>query len=280
MEKIHTKNTILDVKNWGKNVLRDAGISNYYNEINWYLKEIKKTQTLNDCDDLSQSEIFMFKSFIKKRSNNTPFQYLIKKAPFYKEDFFVNKDVLIPRPETELIVRILNDKQQFFNAIDIGTGSGNLAITLRLNNSVKQIMGTDISKEAIKVANKNAANLNVSNVSFMHHDFLTENLTQKYDLIVSNPPYISTKEYAGLDLHIKNFEPQIALTDNGDGLSFYRHFATNIKNILLPKGTMLLEIGYESNKDTIQSFFNDINCQIKWHKDYNNNYRVIEIYNE
>ena len=72
------------------------------------------------------------------------------------------------------IVACLNDKQQFFNAIDIGTGSGNLAITLRLNNSVKKIMGTDISKEAIKVANKNATNLNVSNVSFMHHDFLSD----------------------------------------------------------------------------------------------------------
>ena len=280
MQNSSKENTILDVKQWGQSILKDAGITNYYNEINWYLKDIKNAKVLDDFETLNHSELLMFKNFIIKRSTNTPFQYLTKKAPFYNEYFFVNQHVLIPRPETELIVRILKNKKQFSNAIDIGTGSGNLAITLRLNKFVKKIIGTDISKDVIKVANKNAQALHASNVSFLQHNFLTEQLTQQYDLIVSNPPYISINEYSVLELHIKNFEPKIALTDNEDGLTFYKHFAKNIKNILMPKGTMLLEIGYESNKKEIQSFFHKQNYQTRWHKDYNNNFRVIEIYNE
>ena len=152
----------------------------------------------------------------------------------------------------------------------------NLGITICLNNLAKKVIGTDKSLSALKVAKQNAKQLNASNIHFKYHDFLKHKFSKQYDLVVSNPPYISKNEYVELEPHIKNFEPKIALTDGADGMIFYQQFALSLKNILKPGGTLLLEIGYESTKPSIHSMFQRIGCKIKWHKDYNNNYRVLE----
>ena len=277
MKNFPTSNLIVDIKKWGSTILSKVGISNAAKEVDWYLSSISKIDVLNQTQYLNNIEIKKFKNFISDRINNKPFQYIIQSAPFYNEFFFVNHYVLIPRPETELIIRILSKKKPFYNAIDIGTGSGNLGITICLNNLAKKVIGTDKSHNALTVAKQNAKQLNASNIRFQYHDFLKHKLNQQYDLVVSNPPYISKNEYKALEPHIKNFEPKIALTDGVDGMIFYRQFALSLKDILKPGGTLLLEIGYESTKPNIHAMFQQTGCKIKWHKDYNHNYRVIEV---
>ena len=125
---------------------------------------------------------------------------------------------------------------------------------------------------------KNKQRLKTNNVTFFHQNILKVLPIKSYDLIVSNPPYISKSEYQGLNKQVKDHEPQISLTDHKEGLSFYNFFAKNLFKILKPKGKLILEIGLEKHKNMIQAIFINNNYNYKWHKDLNGNYRVIELY--
>ena len=148
---------LLEIINYGVNVLIKEGISNAKKEIEWFCQKklnissllfIKENKTIN----INEKNNLL--KFIDRRKAQEPFQYIVEEAPFYNQDFYVNKHVLIPRPETEIFIEILQDKT-FHSALDIGTGSGNLAIMLSLQKIAKNIKAIDISKEALKVAKKN-----------------------------------------------------------------------------------------------------------------------------
>ena len=269
---------------YGNNKLDTSSLTNSKKEIEWFLEDQFSISfydiKFNKNHKLYKKDINLFLKFIERRLAGEPFQYIVNSASFYGYDFFVNKKTLIPRPETELIISVAKQYNTFNKALDIGTGSGNIAITLAMENIANEIDAIDISSEAINVAINNAKTYSLNNVEFYQHDFLSKPIKCKYDLIVSNPPYISIDDYQNLDNHIKDYEPRYALTDSHNGLSFYNYFAKNLGKILKSCGKIILEIGYEETKTDIENFFLKEGFKCIWHKDLNDNYRVAEFFFE
>ena len=218
---------------------------------------------------------------IKELEKGTPVQYIVGNVNFYGYDFKVNKNTLIPRFETELLVeKTYNYIKKYFDTnniriLDIGTGSGCIAITL--NKLVySNVDAVDISKEAIVIAKENNI-LNNTNVNFMISDVFS-NVNKKYDVIISNPPYISFDEDV-MDI-VKNNEPYIALYAENNGLYYYNKILKECKNYLNDKFLIAFEIGYLQAKDItdmINRYFKDVNISVE--KDYSDKDRFIFIDN-
>ena len=259
--------------------LINKGFENGKNEIIWYLESLRictREQIYLDeiiLNDKLQSNI---QAFYNQRILGIPFQYILQKSNFYGRDFYINQHTLIPRPETELFIDSL--KHSFFkDALEIGTGSGVLAITLSLEKIINKIIATDISRLALSVAKKNVDSFNLSNISLQQHDFLNQTFKKKFDLIISNPPYISYPEYHQLSKEIIDYEPKIALTDKKDGLSFYLRFAEILRDILKLDGTFLCEMGSAQSVPLIKKIFLDRGYRIKTYKDLNLDERILQI---
>ena len=244
-------------------------------ETQWYIRGIKNCTTADLYSDIpiSKRELEKINLFITSKLNDVPFQYIVQTASFWGRDFFVNDKVLIPRPETESIVVHLKKNNVSGGVLEVGTGSGCLSITLALELGLNNISATDVSKSALVVAKMNQKR-HQSNVLFVHHDFLNEGFESKFDLVVSNPPYISKKEMTGLEKHISRYEPYQALTDGDDGLTFYRRFSKMGRSILSNGGRMILEFGGSRQKDDVLSIFENYRCSII--NDQNNEPRLLE----
>ncbi len=196
--------------------------------------------------DINQINIEKFNAMLNRRIANEPISKIINKKSFWKDDFYVNQFVLDPRPETEGIIeeskKIFNNKIANFKILDIGTGSGAIAISLAREFKNANIFAIDISEDAIKVANKNIEDKNLNHqikLKKINFDYIDD----KFDLIVSNPPYLTKKEINNISYEIRNFEPLIALSGGEDGLDFYREFADKISNKMKSNGYLILEIG-------------------------------------
>ncbi|MCK5741732.1 MAG: peptide chain release factor N(5)-glutamine methyltransferase, partial [Chlorobi bacterium] len=179
---------------------------------------------------------------------------------FYGLDFIVNESVLIPRPETELLVEkvidnVKSSKSSSPRILDIGTGSGCIALTLGKNLENASITAVDYDNAALVVARKNAESLQIDNVEFVKSDIL-KNLPESapYDIIVSNPPYIDLAEYGQSQPEVLEYEPKSALTDYAGGLTFYQRFADIFKKLLTADGQFFLEIGYGQESDILRLF--------------------------
>lgn len=191
---------------------------------------------------------------MEKRKTGYPIQYILKEREFMGLEFYLEEGVLVPRPDTEILVEYIIDyiKVKYgeanINLLDLGIGSG--AISLSIANYCKDTMvyGVDISPIAIKVANTNKENLNLSNVSFFEGDLFNAigglNLEGKFHIITSNPPYIPRKEIDKLQIEVRDFEPRIALDGGLDGLDFYRRITKESKDYLMDNGLLIYEIGY------------------------------------
>ncbi len=226
--------------------------------------------TINDSEIVKD-----FFSLIERRLNGEPLAYLIGEKEFFSINIKVNKNVLIPRPETEVLVERAIEIIKTNNLkkiIDIGTGSGAIAISLKKEILDVEIVATDINLEALKVAKENSKNLNIN---FVCCD-LFNGIKEKFDLIISNPPYIKTDDLKKLPDEVKNFEPIIALDGCEDGLKFYKKIIIQGKNHLLKDGFIIFEIGYISVIKKLEKIFAENNfCDIKIFKDYSNFPRVI-----
>ena len=207
--------------------------------------------------DLDQINIDLFNKVLNRRLSNEPISKIINKKNFWKDEFFVNHFVLDPRTETEGIVeesiKLIKNKHSSIRILDIGTGSGALAISLAREFTNANIMATDISEDAIKVANKNINNKKLNNQIQLRKTTL-DNINEKFDLIVSNPPYLTKKELQNTSYEIKNYEPLIALDGGEDGLNFYRDFSKKINKIMNVNSYLLLEIGEGQLKDCTDIF--------------------------
>ena len=196
---------------------------------------------------LKENELDKYRDWISRRGKFEPLQYIIGKVEFYGLPFEVTRDVLIPRPETEILVEeiIKRCKEKNVKSIlDIGTGTGNIPISLIKNLDDVKVTSIDISQKALMVAEKNALMNGVeSRISFIVCDIQDYKTEMKYDLIVSNPPYVGALEYPDLQYEIKNYEPGIAVTDSNDGFYFYRTIAEKSKLLLKNGGDIFLEIG-------------------------------------
>ncbi len=284
---------IIDIINWGSQYLKSKGIDEARLTIELMLCHILKCRRIDLYIDferpLTKTELEELRNIIKRRIKKEPLQYIIGKTEFMGLEFKINPDVLIPRPETEILVEktIETIKKEFpdktiVKVLDIGTGSGNIAISIaKFLGEKVQVLGIDLSGKAIQTAEENAKLNNVENVKFICFDLFDADFENKFknqfDIVVSNPPYIPTEEFETLQDEIKNYEPRIALTDEADGLSFYRRLADLSRKIISNRGFILSEIAY-NQAEKVKEFFKRAGYEeIKTFKDYLGFERVIKI---
>ena len=195
-------------------------------------------------DIVSEIDRAEIRKLIVKRGKNEPLQYVLGETEFYGYRFFVNSAVLIPRPETEYLVeKIIKENPSLESVLDIGTGSGAIAVSLKKELPNCNVTASDISEKALKIAKKNAAENQVT-IEFIQSD-LFENIEDKYSVIVSNPPYIPLREYKDIDSEVKDFEPQSALLAEADGLHYYQKILEQAKEYLHENGIVYFEIGHD-----------------------------------
>ena len=272
---------IIDLINWGADHFTTKGMDNARREMEWFLCDILKCERIDLYvrfeEVMDEGELEIFRTMVKRRIAGEPFQHIIGKAPFYGRDFIVNQKVLIPRPETEILIERMKTNGNVNSLLDIGTGTGCIAITTGLENWVENIFATDISQSALEIATENMKLHNLENIQFARHDFLSQNFKTKFDVVVSNPPYIAVNEMNSLQAEVRDYDPPSALTDNGDGLSFYRRFAEQFENLLISDGYLLLEFGGNAQKGAVESIFQNVGLNTEFFKDLQNDWRVIEV---
>ena len=209
---------------------------------------------------------------LEKRKKHVPLAYIVGDAEFYGLNFVVNENVLIPRPETEEIVEFaLKHINKTSKVLDIGTGSGAIAVTVAKKTNA-QVTAVDISANALEVARKNAKNNDVD-VEFLQSDVFSALETRKFDVIISNPPYISESEYQTLMPEVKDYEPKIALVAEDDGLKIYKQIINDAPKHLEKNGVIVFEIGYSQGKQ-IQNLLEKDFKEIKIIKDLQGNDRI------
>lgn len=228
----------------------------------------------------SRKDVKKYFRKIKKRRKGYPLSYLIGVKEFWSIPFFVKKGVFIPRPETELIIELvlaLNSIEDPYIA-DIGTGSGNIAISLAKELPRAKIFATDISKKALRTAQKNAGKQGIEEIQFLFGDmfdpFKKKGPNRKFDFILSNPPYISKKEWKSLPDEIKLHEPKRSLVYDDSGLVFFQKMIGSAHKFLTPGGYLIFEIGF-GQKETILNLFNTEWKNIKCLEDLSGIPRVV-----
>ena len=202
---------------------------------------------------LNEDEVNIYREFIRRRSKYEPLQYIIGKVEFFGLEFIVNPSVLIPRQETEILVEtIINSfkKEDNLKILDIGVGSGNISVSVAKHLHNSKITATDISEQALATAKNNAEMNSVSEkINFINHNILKDDLNEEFDIIVSNPPYISEKEFPELKDELKVYEPKSALTDFSDGLNYFKVISSKAKGLLKNNGKIFFEVGQGQSED-------------------------------
>lgn len=230
-----------------------------------------------DNKNITKDLVHAFNGLLLRRLKNEPMAYLLKKKEFYKNNFLVNSDTLIPRPETELLVekitKIFRKKKPFI--LDIGTGSGCIIISLLEELRHSKGIGIDISKNAIAIAKKNAKRIKIDDRVKFFNKSIEDRLIYEFDVIVSNPPYICSHQIKNLSLDIKKYEPRLALDGGNDGLDVIRKVIYKAKDILKIKGILAIEVGFGQYRKVSQ-ILSRVNFREKFLiKDYRNNVRCI-----
>lgn len=241
------------------------------------LKKDKIYLVTNGNEEVEQSTKTEFLEAISKIQKHIPIQYITKKQEFMKMDFYVDENVLIPQPDTEIVVEeaidIIN-RNKLSKVLDMCTGSGILAISIAKYTDAGKITAVDISEKALEVAEKNAISNDVdTKIKFIKSDMF-KNISEKFDLIISNPPYIRTDVIKTLSEEVKN-EPILALDGGIKGLDFYNIIAENAKKYLNENGYLVLEIGYDQKTEVVNLLEAQEYSEIRVIKDMGGNDRVI-----
>ncbi|KPB05844.1 peptide chain release factor N(5)-glutamine methyltransferase [Bacillus sp. CHD6a] len=249
---------VYEALNWASSFLkkndRDENAGELLLRHHMKLDRAQLFSRMQDMMPMDMQSSFIFN--VHKHVAGIPVQYLMGKEEFYGRSFFVSEEVLIPRPETEeLVVGVLDRVKKHFgngsgsadetwSVVDVGTGSGAIAITLALENSLLNVHATDIAGESLEVAMDNAEALG-ADVEFLQGDLLLPFIEQdiKVDVVVSNPPYIPQKEYEGLSTVVKDFEPYRALVGGISGLEFYERFMDELPKVLKERAIVAFEVG-------------------------------------
>ncbi|MDA9662745.1 peptide chain release factor N(5)-glutamine methyltransferase [Candidatus Pelagibacter sp.] len=273
---------IENILNEGINILQKNKIANPQLDseilLSNSIKRDKKHIILNPKEILNSKQLGKFKNLIERRKKGEPIAYLINKKEFWKNEFFVNKDVLIPRPDSELIIEQvlkLYSKDVQLQVLDIGTGSGCILLSILKERSNFYGTGIDISKKSINVSKFNAKQLNLTNrVKFFHSSVDNFN-NGKYDMVVSNPPYIEQLSLKYLEKDVVNFEPKLALSGGFDGFSKIRKVINKASILIKKNGKFILEIGFNQKNKVIKILKEEGFYVNKAIKDYGNNDRCI-----
>jgi len=241
------------------------------------LKKKRENLLINLNEEVSKNIIDDFVKLIFRRANREPLAYILENKEFWSKDFFVDRNTLIPRPETELlcesVIKIFKNKN--LNILDMGTGTGCIILSILSEIKGAKGIGVDISRNAIKVAKKNANKLGLNKRVKFFNKSLEDIYGYKFDLIVSNPPYIKTSDIKNLSDDVKRFEPKIALDGGKDGLDVIKKVIYNSSTILKKLGILALEIGYGQYYKTSQILKKKNFKEELLVKDYKNNVRCI-----
>jgi release factor glutamine methyltransferase len=238
----------------------------------------KKHIILNPKELLSSKQVEIFKNLIERRKKGEPIAHLINKKEFWKDEFFVNKDVLIPRPDTELIIEQvvkIYQRDRQLQVLDIGTGSGCILLSILKERPNFYGTGIDISKKSINVSKFNAKQLKLTSRVKFFHSSVDNFKIGKYDLVVSNPPYIELLNLKYLEKDVVNFEPMLALSGGFDGFSKIRKVINKTGTLIKKNGKFILEIGF-NQKNKVKKILKEEGFYVnKAIKDYGNNDRCI-----
>ena len=265
----------------GSKILEKRNIASHKLDSEILLSKVLKkdrSRLLLNLNQLAQEkDIRNFNALIRRRSKREPIAYILREKEFWSKNFYVCKDALIPRPETELLVENIVKKfgNKNISILDVGTGSGCILLSILSELKNSRGIGIDISQKAIKVAKKNQIRQNLLNRSKFLLRSIDKIYGYKFDLIVSNPPYITQKDYNNLEDDIKKFEPKIALDGGNDGLDVIKKVIYKSKCILKINGMLALEIGYGQFKK-VSKILKEENFKTKFLvRDYRENIRCI-----
>ncbi len=286
--------SVLELLNWTSEYLAEKGFENGRLNGERMLAHVLNCKRvdlyLNFDRPLSPEELAKFKELIKRRHSHEPLQYILGETEFFSLPVKVRPGVLIPRPETETMVeqtlalcKSHYAESESIDILDIGTGSGNIAVAIAKNIDKARLVAIDVTQEALDAAQENAKLNHVEDrISFRRLDVLAceeKEFEASFDLIVSNPPYISSSEFERLPLEIRQFEPRSALLAREDGFEFYRHFALVMREWLKPGGFAILEIGAGMGEMTKALFHQAGYGDVKITQDLAGRDRVITIRN-
>lgn len=283
-EKKDFRDENLDIFNKSVEYLKKNGVPNPLLDTEYIFSEVLKVNKNILKYSMSREILEEDKNKIRelltlRAKKRKPLQYILGEWEFYGLVFKIDEGVLIPRADTEILVEQciqLMREVEGANILDIGTGSGAIAIAIANELKSSSITGIDINEKSIILANENKILNKVENINFIKsNSFEKLDKNFKYDLIVSNPPYISKEEYETLMPEVKNYEPQNALTDLGDGLSFYKEISKMAGDYLKDTGYLAFEIGYRQAKDVSKILQDNDFIVLSVIKDYGRNDRVI-----
>jgi release factor glutamine methyltransferase len=250
---------ILTLLKIGAEILKENKIESSQLEVEIllsFLLGIERYKIYTEKIEVDKNFVNRFLKLIEKRKKGIPIQYITKKVNFFDSEFKIEKGVFIPRPETEILVEktIQIYKENFYTKkvkiLDIGTGCGNIAICLAKNIENCYVIGTDISKKAVKLAEENAILNNVENKVEFRYSNIFSDIDGIFEIIVSNPPYVSETEYEKLSKEVKN-EPKKALIAGKDGLKIIKKILYDVSNFLKKNGYLIMEIG-KGQKEKIE----------------------------
>jgi len=273
--------TYQEVLSWASSFLEEQGKEGYAIQYVFLARKhwTKTDWLLNMRKEISFAEEQQLQSDLAALLANHPPQYLIGYEEFYGRRFHVTTDTLIPRPETEELVALCLEKNSSepLTVVDVGTGTGAIAITLKAERPNWQVMAVDISVAALEIAQKNSQAL-TTEVDFYLGDTL-EPISQPIDVLISNPPYISQSEWSLMDESVRLFEPKTALFASNNGLAMYEKLAQQAKMKLQPHGKIFLEIGFQQG-EAVKKLFQEVfpNKVIEIKKDLAGQERMIFVY--
>ncbi len=276
--------TIQKILDWTSTYFSSKSISNARLDAEWLLANVLNCTRLDLYLQferiLTPDERTQYREFVQRRTQREPVQYILGQAEFRGLVFQVTPDVLIPRPETELLVdavleNIAGRPDKHLRVLDIGTGSGCIAVSVAKESPLTEVWAMEVSPEALKVARGNAAS-HGAEIHFLQQDIFQPFVEKmpRFDIVVSNPPYVAPVEKEILPPEVKNYEPSAALFTPGDGLNFYRQFIKIAPEILAPEGFFILEMGYEKS-NLINNLFTGNGYQTQIKKDYANIERIL-----
>ncbi len=262
----------------GRALLVEAGIPTPDLDARWLMAAIlgmpPDRVILHLPDPLDDAQAFAFRNALLARVEGRPLSHILGGRWFYGRWFRVTADVLDPRPDTETLVDLALSAP-FERVLDLGTGSGCILLSLLAESGTSTGLGVDVSDAALEVASENQIALDLqARAELIQSDWYSA-VEGRFDLIVSNPPYISEAAYADLDRGVRDYEPRLALTPGGDGLAPYRVIAADAARFLTPSGRLLVEIGFDQGQAVAAIFAASGLEDVRVHPDINNKDRVV-----
>lgn len=278
--------TLFQVMKLAEHCLSTSSSDSPRNEIEWLMMDLfscsRSDLHLNRNHRMEERKLGILSSWVERRATGEPLQYITQRTEFFGLPIQLNRQVMIPRPETEKLVEVAINHARRIRAatiVDVGTGSGCIAIAIAKELPEVHLLALDCNEDALELAGRNALSNGVADrIVFERSDILTQDIPNSCDLLVSNPPYIPIDEMDGLPEDIREFEPTDALTDGHDGLEFYRRLCAMARRWVVSGGFMVLETGRGEHPEKVRHLFANAGfISTATHQDYNGDDRVISI---